>query len=74
MPREEIINEIKEIFGNIDNNHKCYIEYEEFVRAVVDPSIFMSQNYLKYAFRYFNHNNSSNISLEEIKKRFKWKF
>ena len=66
LSREEIINKIEEIFDNIDNNHNGYNEYEEFVRVAIDPSIFMSQNYLKYAFRYFDHNNSGNISLEEI--------
>ena len=30
----------------------------------------MSRNYLKFAFGYFDRDNSGDISLEEIKKRF----
>ena len=30
----------------------------------------MSKNYLKFAFGYFDRDNSGDISLEEIKKRF----
>ena len=70
LPKEDIINEVEEIFHNIDTDHNGYIEYEEFIRAAVDPSIFMSKNYLKFAFGYFDHDNSGDISLEEIKKRF----
>ena len=58
------------IFLNIDTDYNGYIEYEEFVRAAVNSSIFMSQNYLKFAFNYFDRDSSGDISFEEIKKRF----
>ena len=58
------------IFTNIDTDLNGFIEYEEFVRAAVDPSIFMSQNYLKFAFNYFDKNSSGDITFEEMKKRF----
>ena len=70
LPKEDIINEVEEIFVNIDTDHNGYIEFEEFIRAAVDPSIFMTKNYLKFAFGYFDRDNSGDISLEEIKKRF----
>ena len=58
------------IFSNIDTDFNGFIEYEEFVRAAVNSSIFMSQNYLKFAFNYFDRDASGDITFEEIKKRF----
>ena len=70
LSRNEVEKQVDELFNNIDTDHNGFIEYEEFVRAAVDPKIFMSRNYLKFAFGYFDRDNSGDISLEEIKKRF----
>ena len=70
LPKEDIINEVEEIFVNIDTDHNGYIEFEEFIRAAVDPSIFMTKNYLKFAFGYFDRDNSGDITFDEIKRRF----
>ena len=70
LTREEVEKQVDCLFNNIDTDHNGFIEYEEFVRAAVDPKIFMSRNYLKFAFGYFDRDNSGDISLEEIKKRF----
>ena len=70
LSEEEIEKEVNEIYENIDTDHNGYIEYEEFIRAAVDPKIFMSKNYLRFAFRYFDTNNSGRITFDEIKKRF----
>jgi len=70
LNRSEVEKQVDCLFNNIDTDHNGFIEYEEFVRAAVDPKIFMSRNYLKFAFGYFDRDNSGDISLEEIKKRF----
>ena len=70
LNRSEVEKQVDCLFNNIDTDHNGFIEYEEFVRAAVDPNIFMSRNYLKFAFGYFDRDNSGDISLEEIKKRF----
>ena len=70
LSEEEIEREVNEIYENIDTDHNGYIEYEEFIRAAVDPKIFMSKNYLRFAFRYFDTDNSGRITFDEIKKRF----
>ena len=70
LSEEEIEKEVNEIYENIDTDHNGYIEYEEFIRAAVDPKIFMSKNYLRFAFRYFDTDNSGRITFDEIKKRF----
>jgi calcium-dependent protein kinase len=70
ISKEEAKEKVELIFANIDTDFNGFIEYEEFVRAAVDSSIFMSQNYLKFAFNYFDRDESGDISFEEIKKRF----
>ena len=53
----------------MDNNG--YIEYEEFVRAAVSKKKFLSENVLRYAFRYFDKDNSGEITFDEIEEVFK---
>jgi calcium-dependent protein kinase len=70
ISKDEAIEKVELIFANIDTDFNGFIEYEEFVRAAVNPSVFMSQNYLKFAFNYFDRDSSGDITFEEIKKRF----
>ena len=48
-----------------------YIEYKEFVRAAVSIDKFMGDNVLKFAFRFFDKDNSGKIDFGEIEKVFK---
>ena len=70
IPEDEVKEKVDIIFANIDTDFNGFIEYEEFVRAAVNSSIFMSQNYLKFAFNYFDRDSSGDITFEEIKRRF----
>ena len=70
IPEEEVKEKVDIIFANMDTDFNGFIEYEEFVRAAVNSSIFMSLNYLKFAFNYFDRDSSGDITFEEIKKRF----
>ena len=70
ISKEEAKEKVELIFQNIDTDFNGFIEYEEFVRAAVNSSIFMSKNYLKFAFNYFDRDSSGDITFEEIKKRF----
>ena len=70
IPKEEVKEKVDIIFANLDTDFNGFIEYEEFVRAAVNSNIFMSQNYLKFAFNYFDRDSSGDITFEEIKKRF----
>ena len=70
ISKKEAKEKVDLIFANIDTDFNGFIEYEEFVRAAVNSSIFMSQNYLKFAFNYFDRDASEDITFEEIKKRF----
>ena len=62
--------EVDEIFNNIDTDHNGYIEYEEFIRAAIDKEYFLNNNFLKFAFNYFDQDRSGNITLEEVTKLF----
>ena len=63
--------DIKKIFQKLDMDGNGFIEYEEFVRAAVSKEKFMGENVLKFAFRFFDKDNSGKIDFEEIEKIFK---
>ena len=52
-------------------NNDGYIEYEEFVRASVGKEKFMGENVLKFAFRFFDKDDSGKITFSEIETVFK---
>ena len=70
LPRDQIEKEVDVIFENIDTDHNGYIEVEEFIRAAIDKEYFLSKDYLKFAFNYFDRDNSGELSLDEIIRRF----
>ena len=58
------------IYSNLDMDNNGYIGYEEFVRAAVSKEYFVRDNVLKFAFRYFDKDNSGEISFNEIEELF----
>ena len=52
----------------MDNNG--YIGYEEFVRAAVSKEYFVKDNVLRFAFRYFDKDDSGEITFNEIEQLF----
>ena len=52
----------------MDGNN--FIEYEEFVRGAVNKEKFLTENILRFAFRYFDKNNSGFIDYEKLKNIF----
>ena len=60
-----------EIFENLDRDHNNYIGYEDFIRAAVDKNIFLSEDVLKFAFSYFDTNNTGEITYKSISNIFK---
>lgn len=58
------------IFKNIDTDNNGYIESEEFIRACINPQIFTSNNYLRFAFNYFDNDKDGTISIQEIENKF----
>ena len=68
---ENLEDDVRNIFMNLDMNNDGYIEYEEFVRASVSKEKFMGENVLKFAFRFFDKDNSGKITFKEIETVFK---
>lgn len=63
--------DIDTIFKNIDMDNNGYLEYEEFVRAAVNKERFINESVLRFAFRYFDKDNSGEITFDEIEEVFK---
>ena len=63
--------EVHGIYKNLDMDNNGFIEYEEFVRAAVSKEKFMTDNVLRFAFRYFDKDGSGEITFDEIEEVFK---
>ena len=70
MSQEEAIQKRNLVFNNIDTDNNGYIENEEFIRACINPRLFNSHNYYKFAFDYFDTDRSGMISIQEIEEKF----
>jgi calcium-dependent protein kinase len=71
MKSPSLAKDVDQIYKNIDMDNNGYIEYEEFVRAAVSKEKFLNENILRYAFRYFDKDNSGEITFDEIEEVFK---
>jgi calcium-dependent protein kinase len=63
---DRLREDVKEIFKNIDINNDLYLEYEEFVRAAIDKSIFLKEDSLKFAFNYFDKERKGEITVKDL--------
>ena len=68
---ENLENAVSIIFKNLNMNNNRFIEYEEFVRAAIDKEIFITDNILLFAFKYFDKDGSGEITFDEIEQVFK---
>jgi calcium-dependent protein kinase len=66
----KVEEEVDSIFKKLDNDNNGYIEYEEFVRASIDKAIFLRQEILQFAFKFFDKDNSGEITIDELKEIF----
>jgi calcium-dependent protein kinase len=64
--KKEIDDTIDDIFLLLDGANRGFIEYEEFMRATIDPKIVLSDENLVYAFNFFDRDNTGRISVEKI--------
>ena len=63
---DKLKEDVEKIFENLDINKDLYLEYEEFVRAAIDKSIFLTDSSLKFAFNYFDKDNKGEITVEDL--------
>ena len=62
--------DVDAIYKNLDMDNNGYIGYEEFVRAAVSKEYFVKDNVLRFAFRYFDKDDSGEITFDEIENLF----
>jgi calcium-dependent protein kinase len=70
LKNKSMEEEAKKIFENLDVDGNNYIEYEEFVRAAIDKSIFLSNDALRLTFKFFDKENKEKITFDSILKMF----
>ena len=63
---EKLKTDVDEIFKNLDVNNDLYLEYEEFVRAAIDKSIFLTEDSLKFAFNFFDKSGKGEITSDDL--------
>lgn len=66
----KVDEEVEMIFKKLDNDNNGYIEYEEFVRASIDKEIFIREEIMQFAFKFFDKDNSGEITIDELKDVF----
>jgi len=66
----EFSKEIDRLFDIADYDSSGYIENQEFIRACIDKTIFLSEENLKFAYDYFDPNSLGFIGLKELSDRF----
>ena len=62
--------DVEVIYKNLDMDNNGYIGYEEFVRGAVSKEYFVRDSVLKFAFRYFDKDDSGVITFDEIEELF----
>jgi len=68
--KEENIKEVDRIFKIVDGDKNGFIEYEEFIRACIDKKTLLNDDYLKFAFNFFDSDKSGSITISELKQVF----
>ena len=63
---DEVNEKVENLMFLIDGDNDGYIEYEEFLRACVDKKEILTNQYLKYAFKFLDKENKSLLSAQQI--------
>jgi len=70
LDSDSLVEDVEKIFAKVDDDYNGFIECEEFVRAGIDKNIFLNEEILKFAFRFFDKDGSGEITPDEIKNVF----
>ena len=68
--KEEIDEKVDNLFSLLDSDNNGQIEYEEFLRACIDKKEILTEEYLKYAFKFLDKENKGKLSVQEINNAF----
>ena len=68
--KKNMEEDAKKIFENLDEYESGYLEYEMFIRAAINKKIFLTEDTLKFTFKFFDKENKGKITNESILKIF----
>ena len=68
--KKNMEEDAKKIFENVDEYSSGYLEYEMFIRAAINKKIFLTEDTLKFTFKFFDKENTKKITSESILKIF----
>ena len=71
LKKDNMEEEAKKIFENLDTDGDNYLEYEEFIKAAINKKIFLTDQALKLTFNFFDKENKGKITFESIVDLFK---
>ena len=63
---DRLKQDVDEIFQNLDVNNDLYLEYEEFIRAAIDKSVFLTDKSLQFAFNLFDKSGKGEITADDL--------
>ena len=64
--QKKLKEDINKIFQNLDTDKSKYIRYEDFIRAAIDKSIFLTDDSMNFAFKYFDKDGKGEITIDDI--------
>ncbi len=68
--KTNVEEEVENIFNIIDTDKNGYLEFEEFVRVLIDKKKLLTDENLKFSFDFFDKDGSGDITVEELKEFF----
>jgi calcium-dependent protein kinase len=68
--KKNMEEDAKKIFENLVEFESGYLEYEMFIRAAINKKIFLTEDALKFTFKFFDKENKNKITSESILKIF----
>lgn len=68
--KKNMEEDAKKVFENLDEYQTGYLEYEMFIRAAINKSIFLTDDALRFTFKFFDKEDKEIITSESILKIF----
>ena len=68
--REEVIERVNTTFMMLDNDNNGYIEFEEFLRACIDKKEILTEDNMKFAFKFLDKNDTGTLDASKIMEAF----
>ena len=63
---KKLKDDVNKIFENLDTDNSKYLKYEEFIRASIDKSIFLTKESFTLAFNYFDKEHKGEITIDDL--------